>query len=218
MSIIFLALVQNLLLVFTLNQYSYNLGFINLKCQLTKSGQVITTVYKENNLYILDALPFIPECVYIVTTNNINTLIKSTDASAHYAFTTSTSSSTGTITIWHCYLGHIMLRSVKKLFQKNIMKSMHATDSDSYDSATCKACLKSKQIQSPIPKISDIQNLSILYRVYLDFVGPIKPQDRGGEYYFMIFLDGYSYYLKIVLLKSNSSHSLNILRLRQIIM
>jgi len=109
MSIIFLALVENLLLVFTLNQYSYNLGFINLKCQLTKSGQVITTAYKKNNLYILDTLPFIPEYIYIVTTNNINTLIKSTNAFAHHAFTTSTSSSTGTITTWHCYLGHIIL-------------------------------------------------------------------------------------------------------------
>ena len=55
------------------------------------------------------------------------------------------SSATSTTAIWHRRLGHIMLRSVKKLFQQNMVKGMHITDSDSQDSGTCKACLEGKQ-------------------------------------------------------------------------
>ena len=63
-----------------------------------KLGQVIATAHEENNLYILDASPFTPECAYIVMTNNINTLIKCTDISTH-ALIVSTSSATSTAVI-----------------------------------------------------------------------------------------------------------------------
>jgi len=110
-----------------------------------KSGQVITMAHEENNLYILDASPFIPEYAYIVITNDINTLIKSTNVPIHHALIASTNSATGTTAIWHCHLGHIILRSIKRLFQQNIVKGMHITNSDSHDSGTCKACLEGKQ-------------------------------------------------------------------------
>ncbi|KAF5356898.1 hypothetical protein D9756_006429 [Leucocoprinus leucothites] len=97
-----------------------------------------------------------------------------------------------------------MLHSVKKHFQKNMVKGMHLTDDEAHDPATCKACLKGKQTWAPIPKESDIQNPSMLHRIYLDLVGPIEPCGRGGEWYFMMFLDGHSHYLKVVLLKSKS--------------
>jgi len=110
-----------------------------------KSGQVIAMAHEENNLYILDASPFIPEYAYMVMTNDINTLIKSADVPIHHALVASTNSATGTTTIWHCYLGYIMLQSVKRLFQQNIVKGMHITDSNSHNSGTCKACLEGKQ-------------------------------------------------------------------------
>ena len=160
--------------------------------------------HEENNLYILDASPFISEYAYMVMTNDIDTLIKSANVPIHHALIVSTNSTTSTTAIWHCLLGHIMLRSIKRLFQQNMVKGMHITDSDSHDSGICKACLEDKQIQAFIPKVSDVQNLSVLYRVYSDLVGPIEPQDRNGERYFMIFLDGHSHYLKVVLLKSKN--------------
>jgi len=40
--------------------------------------------------------------------------------------------------------------------------------------------------------------------VYSDLVGPIEPQGRGGECYFITFLNGHSHYLKVVLLKSKN--------------
>jgi len=64
-----------------------------------KSGQVIAMAHKENNLYILDASPFILEYAYMVITNDINTLIKSTDVPIHHALIASTNSTTGTTAI-----------------------------------------------------------------------------------------------------------------------
>jgi len=85
-----------------------------------------------------------------------------------------------------------------------MVKGMHVTDIDSHDSGTCKACLESKQTRAPIPKVSDVQNPSVLHRVYLDLVGPIEPRGRNGERYFMTFLNSHSHYLKVVLLKSKN--------------
>jgi len=64
-----------------------------------KSEQVIAMAHEENNLYIFDVLLFIPEYVYIVMTNDINTLIKSADVPIHYALVVSTNSATGTTAI-----------------------------------------------------------------------------------------------------------------------
>jgi len=194
----------NLLSVSALNRHGYNLNFASLRCQLMKSGQVIAMAHEENNLYILNASLFIPEYAYMVMTNDIDTLIKSADIPIHHALVASTNSATGTTAIWHCRLGHIMLRSVKRLFQQNMVKGMHITDIDSHDSSICKACFEGKQTRAPIPKVSDVQNPSVLHRVYSDLVGPIEPQGRNGERYFMTFLDGYSHYLKVVLLKSKN--------------
>ena len=169
-----------------------------------KSGQVISMAHKENNLYILDASPFILEYAYMVITNDINTLIKSADVPIYHALIASTNSTTGTTAIWYHYLGHIMLRSIKRLFQQNMVKGMHITDSDSHDSGIYKAYLEGKQTRAPIPKVFNVQNPSVLHRVYLDLVGPIEPQGRNGEHYFMTFLDGHSHYLKMVLLKSKN--------------
>jgi len=64
-----------------------------------KSGQVITMAHEENNLYILDVSPFIPEYAYMVITNDIDTLIKSADVSIHHALIASTNSATATTAI-----------------------------------------------------------------------------------------------------------------------
>ena len=136
----------NLLSVSALNQYGYSLSFANLRCQLMKLEQVIAMAHEENNLYILNASPFIPGYAYIVMTNDINTFIKSANVPIYHALIASTNSATSTTAIWHCHLSHIMLQSVKMLFQQSIMKGMHITDSNSHDSGTCKACLEGKQI------------------------------------------------------------------------
>ena len=136
----------NLLLVSALNQYGYSLSFANLWCQLMKLEQVIAMAHEENNLYILNASPFIPGYAYIVMTNDINTFIKSANVPIYHALIASTNSATSTTAIWHYHLSHIMLQSVKMLFQQSIMKGMHITDSNSHDSGTCKACLEGKQI------------------------------------------------------------------------
>jgi len=81
----------------------------------------------------------------MVMTNNINILIKSADVLIYHAFIASINSATGTIVIWYHCFGHIMLRSVKRLFQQNMVKGMHITDSNSHDPGTCKAYLEGKQ-------------------------------------------------------------------------
>jgi len=64
-----------------------------------KLEQVIAMAYEENNLYILNASPFIPGYAYIVMTNDINTFIKSANVPIYHALIASTNSATSTTAI-----------------------------------------------------------------------------------------------------------------------
>jgi len=81
----------------------------------------------ESILQIFNPLPFIPKYVYVITTDNINTLISSIDVcdkasvtdlvTLHHALIVSTNIFTSLVIIWYHYLDHIMLQYIKKLFQ-----------------------------------------------------------------------------------------------------
>ncbi|KAF5363875.1 hypothetical protein D9756_000060 [Leucocoprinus leucothites] len=160
----------NLLSVSALGRCGYTLKFTKSGCQLIKSGEVIATAREEGNLYVLNAAPLTSEHTYITTRSDLDSLLCSIDISENAsevdstipqtALVASTNTSTGSIDTWHRRLSHIMLHSVKKLFQKNMVKGMHLTDDEAHDPTTCKACLEGKQTRAPIPKESDVQNPS----------------------------------------------------------
>ena len=70
----------------------------------------------------------------------------------------------------------------------------------------CVPCLKGKHARDTIPKETYSENHGILYRVSSDLCGPMKIQMPHGEKYFLMFIDGYSHYVKVKLLwlKSNT--------------
>src|SRR5262249_8060408 len=150
-----------------------------------------------------------PEHAYIASVNSPNIFLDSpdvphaSDTPPHLsALVASSNTSSDSLDTWHRRLGHIMTRSVQKLFRQDMVKGMNISNDEGHHSTTCKACLEGKQTRAPISKESDVTNPSVLHRVYSDLVGPIEPRGRGGERYFMTFLDGHSHYLKVALLKS----------------
>ena len=70
------------------------------------------------------------------------------------------------------------------------------------DTHQCSICLEGKMIQQPILKVSDIENSCVLHHVYSNVCGPMQKMTQDGYHYFMTFIDGYSQYIKVKLLKT----------------
>ena len=74
---------------------------------------------------------------------------------------------------------------------------------DKNETHQCSTCIKGKMTWQPIPKVSDIKNPRILHYVYSNIYGPMQKITQDGHRYFMTFIDGHSWYIKVKLLKTN---------------
>jgi hypothetical protein len=97
--------------------------------------------------------------------------------------------------MWHCRLGHISEKRMKKLHSDGLLTSF---DFESYE--TCEACLLGKMTKTPfidfLERASDLLEL-----IHTDVCGPMSTMARGGFQYFISFTDdlsrnGYIYLVK----------------------
>ena len=64
------------------------------------------------------------------------------------------------------------------------------------------ACLKGKTTQNVIPKKLDFENPRRLHRIYLDVYGPCNMKGYSQCQYFVTFIDGFSYYMRVKPIRS----------------
>ena len=97
--------------------------------------------------------------------------------------------------MWHFRLGHVNKASIKKLmFLGNIPKSDISTNSK------CEICVESKYAKKPFPSVERSSTvLSLIHSDLCDLKGYVT---RGGNKYFITFIDDYSRYCYIYLLTS----------------
>ena len=100
--------------------------------------------------------------------------------------------------LWHLRLGHIgedMINILKKI------KLLNSLTFKSYP--VCESCLQGKMIKlffiGHEEKITEILTL-----VYSDVCGPFDVPVRGGYLYFIIFIDNFSWYRYVYLIKYKS--------------
>ena len=92
---------------------------------------------------------------------------------------------------------------MKKLFKKQIVKRMEIDEYDDKDEThQYSTCLEGKMIWQLIPKVSVIKNPYVLYCVYSDVCDPMQKTTQDGHCYFMTFIDGHLWYIKVKLLKT----------------
>jgi hypothetical protein len=100
--------------------------------------------------------------------------------------------------IWHCRLGHISEKRMKKLHNVGLLTSF---DFESYE--TCEACLLGKMTKMPfsgfLKRASDLLEL-----IHTDVCGPMSTTARGGYQYFITFTDDLSRYGYVYLTKHES--------------
>lgn len=68
------------------------------------------------------------------------------------------------------------------------------------NSYECNTCLHGKMSRTPFPKVSE-RNSSLLEIIHSDVCGPMRTESNGKAKYFITFIDDYSGWCKIRLLK-----------------
>ena len=100
--------------------------------------------------------------------------------------------------LWHCRLGHIGVKRMKKLHKDELLESL---DYESFDA--CEPCLMGKMTKTPFSGTMERAS-DLLEIIHTDVCGPMSVDARGGYHYFMTFTDDLSRYGYIYLMKHKS--------------
>src|SRR6187399_3119602 len=100
--------------------------------------------------------------------------------------------------LWHCRLGHIGVKRMRKLHADGLLESL---DFESLD--TCEPCLMGKMTRTPFSGTMERAS-DLLEIIHTDVCGPMSVTARGGYRYFLTFTDDLSRYGYIYLMKHKS--------------
>ena len=100
--------------------------------------------------------------------------------------------------LWHCRLGHIGVKRMKKLHSDGLLESL---DFQSFE--TCEPCLMGKMARTPFSGTME-RATNLLEIMHTDVCGPMSVAARGGYRYFLTFTDDLSRYGYIYLMKHKS--------------
>ena len=100
--------------------------------------------------------------------------------------------------LWHCRLGHIGVKRMKKLHKDGFLESL---DYESFDA--CKPCLMGKMTKTSFSGTME-RATGMLEIIHTDVCGPMNIEARDRYHYFLIFTDDLGRYEYIYLMKHKS--------------
>ena len=100
--------------------------------------------------------------------------------------------------LWHCGLGHIGVKRMKKLHTDGLLESL---DYESLDA--CEPTLMGKMTKTPFSETIE-RATNLLEIIHNDVCNPMSVEARGGYRYFLTFTDDLSRYGYIYLMKHKS--------------
>ena len=92
--------------------------------------------------------------------------------------------------LWHCRLGHIGVKCIKKLHSDGLLESLDA----------CEPCLMGKMTKTPFSGTIE-RATDLLEIIHGDVCNLMSAESRGGYRYFLTFKDDLSRYGYIYLMK-----------------
>ena len=102
------------------------------------------------------------------------------------------------MTMWHCRLGHIGIKCMKKLHSDGLLGSLEFGSLD-----TCEPCLMGKMTKTPFSGIME-HAADLLGIIHIGVCEPMNVSTRNGYCYFVNFTDDLSRYGYIYLMKQKS--------------
>ncbi|GKE40542.1 retrotransposon protein, putative, ty1-copia subclass [Tanacetum coccineum] len=97
--------------------------------------------------------------------------------------------------LWHCRLGHINKKRIKKLQHDELLESI---DDESFD--VCVSCISRKMARNPFTHASERSN-DLLGIIHSDVCGPFRTMSREGANYYVTFTNDFSRYGYVYLIK-----------------
>ena len=105
--------------------------------------------------------------------------------------------------LWHLRYGHLGYDNIKLLCQKSMVRGLDLNVKDKFD-RSCEGCTMGKQNRLPFPKASQHQSSQPLELVYSDVCGPMSVDSVGGSKFFVTFIDSYSRFTTVYMMKVKS--------------
>jgi hypothetical protein len=105
------------------------------------------------------------------------------------------------ITLWHRRFGHLGVGGLKSLVRDSLVSELNCKISDEPD--FCEACTSGKHKRFPF-KASNSHSTEPLGLVHSDVCGKMNLPSLGGAIYFVTFIDDFSHYTWVYLLKRKS--------------
>ncbi|GJZ39029.1 zinc finger, CCHC-type containing protein [Tanacetum coccineum] len=97
--------------------------------------------------------------------------------------------------LWHCRLGHINKKRIEKPQHDGLLNSI---DDESFD--VCVSCISGKMSRKPFTYASEIAD-DLLGIIHSDVCGPFRTTSREGANYYVTFIDDFSRYGYVYLIK-----------------
>jgi len=106
----------------------------------------------------------------------------------------------GTLLDWHRCLGHISFDKVKQLADYHSEMIIDG----SHTNPTCESCIAAKQTRTPNSSPATRTTTAPLQLIHTDLAGPMKTTSLGGARYYVLFIDDYSRYIVVYILRQKS--------------
>jgi transposase InsO family protein len=166
----------NLLSVGQLTELGLNLFFSSRGClvQDSRTGQIVGSARKVGRLFELTSLHF--------PSSSVSAPVIAASAS---------------IELWHSRLGHVSLPRIQTLVSRGLLGSVSSSPFD------CMPCQLGKQPALPFNNSESIASATFDL-IHSDVWGPSPVPTVGGSRYFVIFVDDFSRYTWIYLMKNRS--------------
>ena len=100
--------------------------------------------------------------------------------------------------LWHKSVGHIFRHIMKRLVKNRILPNLNFPDL-----STCVECVKGK-LTSKVRKDKIARCGDFLELIHIDICGPFTPTALSGYRYFITFIDDFSYYGHVELIREKS--------------
>ncbi|KAF7811615.1 Retrovirus-related Pol polyprotein from transposon TNT 1-94 [Senna tora] len=152
----------------------------------------------KRGLYLFDSLNFSHKVSNPVSVNTASTNVSSSACS--FPFVAIFVSSSSNFGLWHCRLGHLAFPVVKSVLTACNLPTLNNKN----DAQFCEACCLGKIHAVSFPSSSTMYNFP-LELVYSDLWGPAPVNSSRNFRYYISFVDAFSKYTWVYLLKAKSN-------------
>lgn len=162
--------------------------------RITDQGYLV--IFDEEKAEIVDK-----NCETIVTADRRDGLYYLREAENEYsanAGITDASKAMVTTEKWHRRMGHLNINDLIKCDQNGVVRGMNLGELQ--EDFICEVCLRGKMTRLPFP-VDSTRESKLLDIIHSDVCGPIRVETNGKARYIVTFIDDYSRWCEIRLLK-----------------